>query len=106
MCPNVMLYYSLPIISYTPPVLYIQYIEILYKVATTSILVIVFMFITFGMRNYYFTLILKDYRPIKLIFFLLTSYLLVRVVHLDDEDCFEELLRQQSFAIKNQFVAS
>ena len=29
------------------------------------------------MRNYYFTLILKDYRPLKLIFFILTSYLLI-----------------------------
>ena len=29
------------------------------------------------MKNYYFTLILKDYRPLKLIFFILTSYLLI-----------------------------
>ena len=30
----------------------------------------------------------------------------VRVVHLDVEDCSEELLRQQSYSIKNQRGAS
>ena len=36
------------------------------------------------------------------------NYLLIifSVLHLDVEDSSEELLRQQSYAIKNQFVAS
>lgn len=29
------------------------------------------------MKNYYLSLILKDYRPLKLVFLALTSYLLV-----------------------------
>ena len=32
--------------------------------------------------------------------------LCISVVHLDVEDCSEELLCQQSYAIKNQLVAS
>ena len=34
------------------------------------------------------------------------TYIQVRVLHLDTEDCYQELLRQQSYTIKNQLVAS
>ena len=34
------------------------------------------------------------------------KWISIRLVHLDVEDCSEEFLRQQSFAIKNQLVTS
>ena len=37
---------------------------------------------------------------------LIINVTLYMLVHLDFEDCSEELLRQHSFAIKNQLVAS